>query len=96
MYIKDIEFFRLNEFWAVSNKITDIKQLMYIKGKQNLEIINLKENQIKDFNELIDIIKDFPKLKKLNLKDNNIPEKEAVEMKKKIKEIYNQDLEIIV
>ena len=69
---------------------------MYIKGKQNLEIINLKENQIKNFNELIDIIKDFPKLKKLNLKDNNIPEKEAVEMKKKIKEIYGQDLEIIV
>ena len=95
-YIKDIEFFRLIEFWAVSNKITDIKQLMYIKGKQNLEIINLKENQIKNFNELIDIIKDFPKLKKLNLKDNNIPEKEAVEMKKKIKEIYNHDLEIIV
>ena len=95
-YIKDIEFKRLVEFYAASNKIKDIKQLMYIKGKQNLEIINLKENQIKNFNELIDIIKYFPKLKKLILTYNKIPENEAVEMKKKIKEIYNHELEIIV
>ena len=45
-YLENIKFVRLQEFWAISNQITDIKQLMHIEGKQNLEIINLKDNQI--------------------------------------------------
>ena len=44
--MENIKFVRLQEFWAISNQITDIKQLMHINGKQNLEIINLKDNQI--------------------------------------------------
>ena len=71
---------------------------MHINGKQNLEIINLKDNQINNFNEFIDIVEFFPKLKKLILNKNkiNIPESEAIEMKKRIKEIYKYDIEIIV
>ena len=98
LYLENIKFVRLQEFWAISNQITDIKQLMHIDGKQNLEIINLKDNQINNFNEFIDIVEFFPKLKKLTLTKNkiNIPESEAIEMKKRIKEIYKYDIEIIV
>ena len=97
-YLENIKFVRLQEFWAISNQITDIKQLMHIDGKQNLEIINLKDNQINNFNEFIDIVEFFPKLKKLTLTKNkiNIPESEAIEMKKRIIEIYKYDIEIIV
>ena len=97
-YLENIKFVRLQEFWAISNQITDFKQLMHINGKQNLEIINLKDNQINNFNEFIDIVEFFPKLKKLTLTKNkiNIPESEAIEMKKRIIEIYKYDIEIIV
>ena len=94
--LENIKFKRLEEFWAISNLIKDIKQLMYINGKENLKKINLKENQINNFDELIDIIQYFPKLKELILINNNIPESKAIEMEKKIKEIYNHELKIEV
>jgi len=34
-YLENIYFKRLEEFWAISNQIKDIKQLKYINGKQN-------------------------------------------------------------
>ena len=95
-YLEKFVFTRLVEFWAISNRITDINQLLYINGKENLVKINLKENQISNFDELIDIIQYFPNLKELNLQNNNIPESKAIEMKEKIKKIYNQDLKIKV
>ena len=58
--------------------------------------INLKENQINNFDDLIDIIQYFPKLRELILINNNIPESKAIEMEKKIKEIYNHELKIEV
>ena len=94
--LENIKFIRLEEFWAISNLIKDIKQLMYINGKENLKKINLKENQINNFDELIDIIQYFPKLNELILINNNIPESKAIEMEKKIKEIYNRELKIEV
>ena len=95
-YLENIYFIRLEEFWAISNQITDIKQLKYIKGKQKLKIINLKENQINNFNELIDIIGDFPNLEELNLTNNNITKSAASEMEKKIYKIYKHELKIKV
>ena len=95
-YLENIYFKRLEEFWAISNQIKNIKQLKYIKGKQNLKKISLKENQINNFNELIDIIEDFPNLKELILKNNNITQAAASEMEKKIYKIYNHELKIIV
>ena len=95
-YLENIYFKRLEEFWAISNQIENIKQLKYIKGKQNLKKINLKENQINNFNELIDIIEDFPNLKELILKNNNITQAAASEMEKKIYKIYNHEMKIIV
>ena len=95
-YLENIYFKRLEEFWTISNQIKNIKQLKYIKGKQNLKKISLKENQINNFNELIDIIEDFPNLKELILKNNNITQAAASEMEKKIYKIYNHELKIIV
>ena len=93
--LKDINFMRLREFWAISNNITDINEIMNINNKEELWKINLKQNKIKNFDELINIIHYFPKLDILNLTDNEgIGEKEAFQMKRKIKELLNKDLNI--
>ena len=95
--LKNIKFLRLGEFWAISNNITDIKEITNINNKENLWKINLKQNKIKNFNELFNIIEDFPNLKILNLTDNNgIGKKEVDEMKNKIKKKFNRDLDIVL
>ena len=95
-FLKDIHFKRLEEFWSIRNQITDINEIMKIEGKKKLKIINLKENPIKNFNELINIINNFPELNKLNLIDCGITRNEILEMNKKIKEKHNLDIEILV
>ena len=94
--MKKIEFENLEEFWAISNGITDIKEIMKINKKGNLLKINLKQNKINNFSELIDIIKYFPKLQQIGLVDNYIKEEEAEDIQKIIKEKYNMDLKIVV
>ena len=94
--LKNIIFIRLGEFWAVSNYITDIKEIMNIQGKEFLWRINLKENKINNFNELFFIIKNFPNLKELILTGNNININDAENMEKRIKEKFGFDLKIIV
>lgn len=93
--LKDIKFKRLREFWAISNNITDINEIMNINNKEDLWKINLKQNKIKNFNELINIIGFFPKLEILNITDNDgIGENVALQMKRKIKELLNKDINI--
>ena len=62
--LKNIEFKRLDEFWATNNNITDIKEILNIQGKKTIWKINLKENKISNFHELFDVVKDFKNLKK--------------------------------
>ena len=96
-YIENIKFKRLEKFFSMKNNISDIKEIMKIKGKENLKLIDLRGNQIKNFNELIDIISEFPKLERLVVKNNkDIKETQVIEMKKKIKEKYNFELEIVI
>ena len=95
-YIKNIKFKRLEKLWAICNKITDIKEIMNIKNKENIKIINLRNNKISNFNELFDIIDFFPKLEELNLVGNFINKSEVIEMKKKIKDNYNRKLNIVI
>jgi len=95
-YLKKFKFKRLGKIWAITNEITDIKEIMNINSKENLKIINLKQNKINNFKELFNIIGDFPILEKIVLIDNNISEKEVMEMKKRIKEKYKRDLNIEV
>ena len=95
--LKNIEFQRLEEFWAISNEITDIKEIMNINKKDSLIKINLKQNKINNFDELLNIIEFFPKLQKIGLVDNNIKEKDAEDIQKKIKEKYgNREIKIMV
>jgi len=94
-YLKNIKFKRLEKFWSISNELNDIKEIMNINNKDSLKYINLRENKIKNFQELLDIISHFPKLEKLILSDNeDIKDKEVKEMMKNIKEKYNRDLSI--
>ena len=96
-YIENIKFKRLENFFSMKNNISDIKEIMKIKGKENLKLIDLRGNKIKNFNELIDIISEFPKLERLVVKNNkDIKETQVIEMKKKIKEKYNFELEIVI
>ena len=96
-YIENIKFKRLEKFFSMKNNISDIKEIMKIKGKENLKLIDLRGNKIKNFNELIDIISEFPKLERLVVKNNkDIKETQVIEMKKKIKEKYNFELEIVI
>ena len=95
-YLQTIKFKRIKILWVISNYITDIKEIKNIQGKEHLEILNLKENKINNFNESFDVIGSFPSLKKLILIENNINENEVKEMKRKIKENYIRDLDIII
>ena len=95
-YIKNIKFKRLEEFWAICNEITDIKEIMNIQNKENIKIINLKNNNIKNFGELFDIIEYFPKLEDLTLIGNFINKSEVIDMKKKIKEKYKRKINIVI
>ena len=70
---------------------------MYLNKKDNIKIINLKDNYINNFNELFDIINNFPKLEKLTVIGNDkIKEEDVEEMKIKIKNKYNRNLKIIL
>ena len=92
--LNKITFNKLSSFWAITNEITDIKEIMNINERNDLKIINLKENKINNFHELFEIINYFPKLELLNVSKNNIKKEELEEMKKRIKEKYNRDLDI--
>ena len=69
---------------------------MNIQNKENVKIINLQNNQIYNFNDLFDIIGYFPNLKELKLSNNYIYKSEVIEMRKKIKNKYNRNLNIII
>ena len=91
--LEGIEFKQLEKFWSISNELIDIKDITYIKNKDNLIEINLRENKISNFEELKNIICQFPKLKTLILSDNEkIKESEVKEMIKNIKKEHNIDL----
>ena len=55
--------------------------------KKNIKKIVLKENQIKNIEELIDIIPSFPNLQFLNLEDNPIDRDKIEEILGKIKKM---------
>jgi len=92
----NIMFVRLDEFWAISNNITDIKEITNIQGKEKIRKINLKQNKISNFQDLFEIVHYFPSLKELVLVDNGISQKEAHDMARRINIEYNMDLIIIV
>ncbi len=74
-FMKDCESKKLKKFWAVTNKLSgNIKDVLecLLPSKETLEIINLEENNINNLDGFDEIIDKFPKLKEINLKNNNI------------------------
>ena len=84
------------EFWCRGDRkkgvLTNIREIEHLQGKQTIEKIVLKENDINNIEELKNIIEQFPKLKELNLENNGIDEskiKETLEAIKRIKGYEN-------
>ena len=88
---EQVKFNKLEEFWLRGNVnkgyIKDIKEIKYLNEKKNIKKIVLKENQIKNIEELIDIIPSFPNLQLLNLEDNPIDRDKIEEILGKIKKM---------
>ena len=94
--VENIKFKRLENFYSFRNNITDINEILKIQDRENLKIIDLRENKINNFNELINIISFFPKLERLNIRNNTeINEAQIKEMKNKLKEKYKRELDIL-
>ena len=94
--LSKIQFTRLIEFWCRGDRkkgvLTNIREIEHLQGKQTIEKIVLKENDINNIEELKNIIEQFPKLKELNLENNGIDEskiKETLEAIKRIKGYEN-------
>lgn len=81
---EQIKFTRLEQYWSrgIKNKgfITDIKEMIHFNSKKNLQKITLKENQINNIEELVNIINLFPNLKIINLEDNGIEQKRILKV----------------
>ena len=88
-FMKDCESKKLKKFWAVTNKLSgNIKDVLecLLPSKETLEIINLEENNINNLDGFDEIIDKFPKLKEINLKNNNINLNKYEELIKNIEE----------
>ena len=96
---ENIEFNQLEEFFMKGDKnkgyLTDIKEVNFLKGKTNIEKIVLKQNKINNVEELVIIISNFPKLKILNLEDNNIEKEKIEKVLEQLKEKGFKDLNIV-
>ena len=62
----------LKSFWAINNNLTDYNDLKQLKYKENITNINLKGNKIKNIDNILDFISNFPSLKRINLSENKI------------------------
>ena len=67
--LENIYFKNLKKIWLNGNNLKDISEIDYLKGKENIELINLIRNKLNDDNvkKFINLKKNFPKLTKLNL-----------------------------
>ena len=93
---ENIHFKKIEQIWARGDIkkgfITDITEINYFNRKEKIKQINLKKNKINNIEKLPSIIKNFPKLKILNVEDNNIDYdkiKYVQEEIKKLKDLKN-------
>jgi len=88
---ENIHFTKLVEFWCRGDKskgyLTNIREIEHLQGKETIEKIVLKENNINNIEELKNIIGKFPKLKELNLENNEIIESKIKRVLEEIKKI---------
>ena len=92
-YIENIKFKRLEKFYSMRNDIKDIYEILKIQGKENLKSIDLRDNNINNFKELINIIDKFPNLERIVVSGNEgINEAQIKKMKNQI----GRELDIII
>ena len=88
---KNVEFTQLKEIWCKGSKdkgyISDIKEIEKLNKKENVKKIVLMQNQIKDIEELPNIIQPFKNLKLLDLRNNPITEEKVKNILKIIKKM---------
>ena len=70
--LKDIKCPKLFKLWAIENNLKDFNDILNLSYKDKLSIINLKNNKIKNINNLIEFISNFPSLTELVLSNNEI------------------------
>ena len=89
--LKNCYFYQLEQFWAADNLITDINEIKYLKNKKTIEKINLSGNKISVIKDkFLKLLNQFPNLKLINLKNNQIDENKEIikKIKNKVK-IFN-------
>ena len=71
--LTEVKFNITEEFWAINNKINDIKEINYLINKEKIKAIYLNENNISKIdNDFLNILESFPNLKMINLEKNPI------------------------
>ena len=71
-FLKDLECPNLISFWAIENHLIDYNDLPKLKYKDKIQRINLKDNKIKNIDNLLEFISEFPNLEYLVLVNNEI------------------------
>ena len=89
-FLKDINCKKLFKLWAIQNKLIDYNDILKLKYKDNIQIINLEQNKINNIDGLFEFISNFPSLTSLNLSSNaiNLDDIKNKEIIEKIKETY--------
>ena len=84
-FLEKLKFENLEEIWPSFNYLEDLKEIQYIQSKKTIKKISLKGNKIKNIDNILDIIKDFPSLREIILENNPINFIDE-NIKKKLKE----------
>ena len=95
--MKDIHCQKLFKIWAIQNNLKSYDDFLKLKFKSNIKIINLGINKIKNIDNLLEFISNFPLLEKLDISDNEI-NLDCIENKSIIETIKNKykNLELIL
>ena len=96
-FLKDIHCQKLFKIWAIQNNLKSYDDFLKLKFKSNIKIINLGINKIKNIDNLLEFISNFPLLEKLDISDNEF-NLDCIENKSIIETIKNKykNLELIL
>lgn len=96
---ENIHFKQLEEFWIKGDEVRGclekIDEINYLKNKESIKKLVLKQNKIKNIDNLVDIIPSFPKIEFIDLRGNEIPRNEIFAVLSKIEEKRLENLVII-
>ena len=90
--LKKLNCKELVAFWAITNKLEDYKGILNLKYKEKIEEIVIKENRIRNIDDLPQFIEQFPNLKLFNISKNliNLDDPKNKKIINQIKNKYKQ------